>query len=167
MTSTQPTYFELHSEREPLYQLTINLAVRWRELVLVLVLVAVRWRELVLVLVLVAVRWRELVLVLVLVAVRRELVEVLVLVAVRWRELVLVLVLVAVRRELVEVLVAVRPLASVCLRRRAASPTAVSLQQALRMEAGLSVCWVLSGLPLAAAGPLVWAWLGLWMALQE
>ncbi len=43
---------------------------------------------------------------------------------------------------------------------------AASLQQALGREAGLLVSAV-SGLPLAAAGLLGWAWLGRWMGSQE
>ncbi len=43
---------------------------------------------------------------------------------------------------------------------------AASLQQALGREAGLLV-WAVSGLPLAAAGLLGWAWLGGWMGSQE
>ena len=53
----------------------------------------------------------------------------------------------------------VGPLAAVWLTRPAASQTAVSLQQALGRAAGLLV-WALSGLPLAAAGLVGWAWLG-------
>jgi hypothetical protein len=44
---------------------------------------------------------------------------------------------------------------------------AASLQQALGRAAGLLVCWAVSGLPLAAAGLLGWAWLGRWMGSQE
>jgi hypothetical protein len=43
---------------------------------------------------------------------------------------------------------------------------AASLQQALGRAAGLLV-WAVSGLPLAAAGLLGWAWLGRWMGSQE
>jgi len=43
---------------------------------------------------------------------------------------------------------------------------AASLQQALGRAAGLLVSAV-SGLPLAAAGLLGWAWLGRWMGSQE
>ena len=53
----------------------------------------------------------------------------------------------------------VGPLAAVCLTGPAASQAAASLQQALGRAAGLWV-WALSGLPLAAAGLLGWAWLG-------
>ena len=53
-------------------------------------------------------------------------------------------------------------LAAVCLAGSAASQAAASLQQALGRVAGLWV-WALSGLPLAAAGLLGWAWLGRWM----
>ncbi len=56
----------------------------------------------------------------------------------------------------------VGPLVSVCLTRPAASQTAVSLQQALGRAACLWV-WALSGLLLAAADLLGWAWLGRWM----
>jgi len=56
----------------------------------------------------------------------------------------------------------VGPLAAVCLTGPAASQTAASLQQALGRAAGLLV-WALSGLPLAAAGLLGWAWMGRWM----
>ena len=51
----------------------------------------------------------------------------------------------------------VGPLAAVWLK----GPSA-SLQQALGRAAGLLV-WALSGLPLAAAGLLGWAWLEGWM----
>jgi carbonic anhydrase/acetyltransferase-like protein (isoleucine patch superfamily) len=53
----------------------------------------------------------------------------------------------------------VGPLAAVWWTGPAASQTAVSLQQALGRAAGLLV-WALSGLPLAAAGLVGWAWLG-------
>lgn len=54
----------------------------------------------------------------------------------------------------------VGPLAAVCLTGPAASQTAAaSLQQAQGRAAGLLV-WAVSGLPLAAAGLLGWAWLG-------
>ncbi len=43
---------------------------------------------------------------------------------------------------------------------------AASLQQALGRAAALLV-WAVSGLPLAAAGVLGWAWLGRWMGSQE
>jgi len=56
----------------------------------------------------------------------------------------------------------VGPLAAVCLTGPAASQPAASLQQALGRAAGLLV-WALSGLPLAAADLLGWAWLGRWM----
>jgi len=54
----------------------------------------------------------------------------------------------------------VGPLAAVCLTGPAASQTAASLQQAQGRAAGLLVCWAVSGLPLAAAGLVGWAWLG-------
>jgi hypothetical protein len=62
------------------------------------------------------------------------------------------------RRALVRA-VTVGPLAAVCLTGPAASQTAASLLQALGRAAGLLV-WLVSGLPLAAAGLLGWAWMG-------
>ncbi len=55
----------------------------------------------------------------------------------------------------------VGPLAAVWLKGPAAS-----LQEALGSAAGLLV-WALSGLSVAAAGLLGWAWLGRWMGCQE
>ena len=55
----------------------------------------------------------------------------------------------------------VEPLAAVWLKGPAAS-----LEQALGMAAGLLV-WAVSGLPVAAADLLGWAWLGRWMGSQE
>jgi hypothetical protein len=77
------------------------------------------------------------------------------------RRLVSVEVRATVRRRALVRAATVGPLAAVCLAGSAASQAAASLQQALGRVAGLWV-WALSGLPLAAAGLLGWAWLGRW-----